>query len=498
MKSSPGLFVPAFTITVWRFLACVLLASSPLLTLFGAIGELGAKGALILHEWGTFTSLQNNQGEAIGGINSDDEPVPHFVHHLGDFLLLGTEVPPNFSQGAPHCHPDVTMRLETPVIYFHPPGGKPLAQKFDLSATFKGGWLSEYYPNAETDTNCNVFGPLRSTTVSTLFWKDLQLAGEWSGPETSDHVWTAPRQVKAASVRTGSGESEKFLFYRGVARINAPLTACTDAKTREVVLRSGLAPELAGNPNLKMKSLWLVHIRDDGQVAFRDIPSLTLCSEDKTLARASMDFGFWDYSNRNRDALKSSLQAALTGEGLFQDEARALLNTWELSYFKSSGWRIFFLVPRAWTDFYLPLQVSTLCEITRVMVGRIELVTEKQKEALRQLASFSEGRIKADAQELRESFYSKPALSSPQQRAVFEGRKPLDALPVRIPKSYALYLGLGRFRDALLLDEQKNHPSKSLEAFIYSYGLLAHNPARNRLPTILPTRGGNGATNSAN
>ena len=74
------------------------------------------------HEWGTFTSLQNERGEAIGGINTDDEPVPDFVHRLGyNLLLRPTEMPAIFFKGViRRCHPDVTMRLETPVLYFHP------------------------------------------------------------------------------------------------------------------------------------------------------------------------------------------------------------------------------------------------------------------------------------------------------------------------------------------------------------------------------------------
>src|SRR2546430_9166023 len=80
-----------------------------------------APADLVVHEWGTFTSLQDETGAAIAGINTDDEPVPHFVHRMAQLLLLSpTEVPPPFFQGAPSCHPDVTMRLETPVIYFHP------------------------------------------------------------------------------------------------------------------------------------------------------------------------------------------------------------------------------------------------------------------------------------------------------------------------------------------------------------------------------------------
>ena len=35
-----------------------------------------------IHEWGTFTALQNDAGVAAGGINVDDEPLPAFVHDL--------------------------------------------------------------------------------------------------------------------------------------------------------------------------------------------------------------------------------------------------------------------------------------------------------------------------------------------------------------------------------------------------------------------------------
>jgi len=40
------------------------------------------------------------------------------------------------------------------------------------------------------------------------------------------------------------------------------------------------------------------------------------------------------------------MNAGLVGEGLNPDEADALLNTWDASYFRSHGMRLFFLVPR--------------------------------------------------------------------------------------------------------------------------------------------------------
>src|SRR3954464_13094300 len=80
--------------------------------------------------------------------------------------------------------------------------------------------------------------------------------------------------------------------------------------------------------------------------------------------------------------LRDEMKAALIEDGLFTDEAEALLSTWELSYFKSGGTRLFFMVPRAWTDHYLPLKISTPCEMVRTMVGRIEIVTPQQRELL--------------------------------------------------------------------------------------------------------------------
>ena len=84
--------------------------------------------SLVVHEWGTFTSLQDESGQAIGGLNTDDEPVPEFVHTTLNMLVSPTQLPPLFfgrlsgsigffGKGIPSLHPDVTMRLETPVMY---------------------------------------------------------------------------------------------------------------------------------------------------------------------------------------------------------------------------------------------------------------------------------------------------------------------------------------------------------------------------------------------
>jgi hypothetical protein len=84
--------------------------------------------------------------------------------------------------------------------------------------------------------------------------------------------------------------------------------------------------------------------------------------------------------------LRDEMRAALIDDGLFEDEAEALLTTWELSYFKSGGMRLFFLVPRAWTDYYLPLRLSVPSNVSRTMIGRLEIITPQQRQLMTRVA----------------------------------------------------------------------------------------------------------------
>lgn len=51
-----------------------------------------------------------------------------------------------------------------------------------------------------------------------------------------------------------------------------------------------------------------------------------------------------------------------------------MLDTWKESYFRTPGLRIFYTVPDEWLSYFLPLQISVPHELTRVLVGRIDLV----------------------------------------------------------------------------------------------------------------------------
>src|SRR5262245_54098652 len=143
-----------------------------------------AHGAdLVVHEWGTFTSFQDADGRTISGLNVDDEPVPKFVHRLKDMPIYTPKSPPaNWSQGAPTCHADVTMRLETPVLYFHPQAGFDATRTIDVTASFQGGWLTEFFPEAIAEAT-NFPGSLDSSSRGSLRWTALRLA---SAPGVAD------------------------------------------------------------------------------------------------------------------------------------------------------------------------------------------------------------------------------------------------------------------------------------------------------------------------
>ncbi|HLZ11541.1 MAG TPA: hypothetical protein VKP58_03050, partial [Candidatus Acidoferrum sp.] len=78
-------------------------------------------------------------------------------------------------------------------------------------------------------------------------------------------------------------------------------------------------------------------------------------------------------------------------EGLHPDEARAMLTTWNDSWFEE-GTRLLYVVPRAFVDRVLPLTIHPApASTTRVFIGRMEIVTPATEQAVESAFS-SDGR----------------------------------------------------------------------------------------------------------
>jgi hypothetical protein len=72
----------------------------------------------------------------------------------------------------------------------------------------------------------------------------------------------------------------------------------------------------------------------------------------------------------------------LISQGLFADEAHAMVETWKNSWFEE-GSRLIYIVPRSFTDSVLPLHVAPAPATTiRVFVGRLELITPATEQAV--------------------------------------------------------------------------------------------------------------------
>jgi hypothetical protein len=431
---------------------------------------------LVVHEWGTFTTLQDDDGQELFGINIDDEPVPGFVHNLEPYILntpvLSHDYWMSRQKGAPPQHPQVSMRLETPVIYFYPPAGAKLPLKLDVQVKFKGGWLTEFYPNAwvrvpGAESKKFDFTNLTRNTTGELAWRELQVGTEGKGPATQENVWLAPRRVAAVNVTNNEDESEKYLFYRGVAQQNSAIKADTSSNGQQLTISPNFASMITSGQTAVIPHIWLMETRADGTTAYRELGSLEVANDQQPLPRtitAARRFSEADFSRDNRGKLEAEMHQALVSDGLFADEATAMLSTWQRAYFTSPGLRVFYVVPRVWTDAILPLTISGDPEITRVMIGRVELISDKQHELLEQLA-------KADG--VGPQWLDKIDWNSPVRKKLMEGRGNFGDLGVKVPPHFQLYLDLGRFRNALLVAEEKKLGGKrtSLTRFIESYEL---------------------------
>ena len=200
-------------------------------------------------------------------------------------------------------------------------------------------------------------------------------------------------------------------------------------------------------------------------MAFRSLKPFTLSANDKAvLATTSSTFADDQYSAGHLQDVRAEMHTALVREGLFADEATVMLDTWQRAYFNSPGLRLFFVVPPAWTDAVLPLKLSQPAEITRVMMGRIELISPEQRSLLKKLATMT----------VSDPAWIRKIPQSDNLQKFYQGRSDFGDLGVTIPADYQTYLDLGRFRNALILAEQKARPTPALQLFIAVYGLYPY------------------------
>jgi hypothetical protein len=312
----------------------------PLLLAAGLGMEPSPEG-LVVHEWGTLTSV----------VGEDGVPIPWHP------LRQRSDLPGFVYVGIPKGRQTATVRMETPVLYFYSDRETLASVKVD----FPGGQITEWYPAAQ-------WAPSR------LRWSRVRIRPEAVSPlrrEASDSHYYRARLTDSALVEVGSGaalQHERFLFYRGVGTCRLPASVRLAGGAVEVASAAEVGPAV-------------LFERHGDLVGYR---RQDLAGGEVFLERPVL--------GDSLAALRAELQQMLVESGLYPREAAAMLATWDESWFEE-GLRLFYILPGPETDALLPMSIDPEPqERVRVLVARIEILTpEMEREAEDRLAAASAG-----------------------------------------------------------------------------------------------------------
>src|SRR5256886_6528638 len=308
---------------------------------------------LTAHEWGTFTSIAGKDVNAVEWLAlTGSTDLPSFVEHFRNagfkLALLGT------------------VRMETPVLYFY--GSRE--GTVSVKVSFAKGMITEWYPHAtRVEPTANIFDAtlLQPHPDGSIAWDSVTVSPnvqEKFPRENSGNHYYAARMTSSTPLRvqTPTGEKqEKFLFYRGVSTFSVPLSATLTPASKLHAENHG-QEEIPNIILFERRGERVGHRIGGGlqKDAILDPPELTATIGD----------------------LGGELEGMLVAQGLYQDEAHAMVETWRDSWFEE-GSRLLYIVPAAFVDGVLPLLINPApARTVRVFVGRLEIITPATEKAV--------------------------------------------------------------------------------------------------------------------
>jgi len=321
------------------------------LALLVGMESLATEHRLVVHEWGTFTSIAGANGASLEWCPLDGpRDLPRFVYDIG-------------SRQSPKIDRRARIRMETPVLYFYSPKDTSVS----VQVSFPQGHITEWYPRARLSGRGIDWGSIQVLPGST---PELPLEPE------ANHYYAA-RQTEAAPIHVSeSGEYEKFLFYRGLGTFDLPI-AVRPAGDKVVVRRVGAVHQA------------ILFENRGGCVGYgiHDLGGYNEAALERPRLEGSLP------------ALRRDLAKLLVNHGLYPKEAEAMIDTWRDSWFEE-GIRVFYMIPQEITAKILPLTIQPQpAELVRVLVGRIEILTpEMEREIERAIVAL--GHSSAEVREL--------------------------------------------------------------------------------------------------
>jgi hypothetical protein len=368
----------------------------------------------VVHEWGTFTSVQGADGIPLEWNPLITTELPSFVYDLkkpsGDprRLFAGLITKDSFR---------TLQRMETPVLYFYSEAERTV----DVTVKFPEGRITEWFPQArdfgpstmqprallaELDTLANKAGVAgvnfssidtkQGISESLVRWADVRvfpgkqhgdLQALMPGDASGSHYYAA-RETDADWLRVHARvngntkpEYEKFLFYRGIGNFKTPLqvTLSGDGEAQVSLRNTG---------GEALHHLFVLAVRH-GQGRMQYLDGLAAGAD--TTVKLDPNTNPLPVSELV-ELISQTLRPSLVREGLYEREAAAMVKTWRDSWFEEQGLRVLYVLPRAWTDRVLPITIEPKPkQLVRVMVGRAEMITPSMEwDLMKQIARYSD------------------------------------------------------------------------------------------------------------
>jgi hypothetical protein len=344
-----------------------------------------------VHEWGTDTVVVGSDGSLQRGLHHEEEDLPAFVY---DRIKAAASInQPSQS---------VTIKMETPVTYFY--SDVPL--QVQARVDFPKGALTQWYPGVSLflppvvapnalggDTPATTADPLLDLQFpfasdmcrqkfsalggGVLDWGTFDLlprgtdvTAKLPPAALDDFSWGHARAVAANPIALPSGETEQFLFYRGLGDFDLPVRVTTAA---------GGAVSLHNDYAEAIGSVFFINV--DGERGAFTAHSAGIAAG-ATLADSVPALDAGAPLDAYVTELSQAVTASLDATGLYHDEAQAMVNTWKRQWFRTPGARLLYVIPQSWTESSIPLTILPKPEaLLRVMLIRVELITPEQEAA---------------------------------------------------------------------------------------------------------------------
>jgi hypothetical protein len=313
-------------------------------------------------------SVQGSDGVTLGGMVASEEVLPPFVEARN-------------IQSWQRVSARMLTKMETPVTYFYTDRPRDVTVRVAMPK----GVLTHWYPLVRG------FGPAPTAADaklkdSYLDWGRVSLVPDNGStprpavkPVTGDDTWRFARDTDAAFVKIPSRKPgaraktgaefdyEKFLFYRGLGTFTTPLAVRStgpDGDLRLTLTNLGKQP---------LGDVFAIWVAPEG-IRFAALGDLAGQSTREIVASEFLTRTL--PLEQGVSQVRQAVADSLTRAGLYPKEARAMVNTWEKSYFRTPGLRLLYTLPRETVDALIPIQIKPApAQLVRVMVGRTEVLT---------------------------------------------------------------------------------------------------------------------------